>query len=173
MERYADGDDSTFAAIYDALAPKLLCFVRRRTGDETLAQDIVQQTFLNVHRARGSFVRGGRVTPWAYSIARRLLIDEYRRRERAEMSAQSLEHSLEPVALGEVSPAENVAARQAVERLEAALATIPASHREVFMLISGDGLSPRDVAELLGTTTTAVKLRLFRARTQLRLALNG
>lgn len=77
MERYADGDDAAFGDIYDALAPQLRSFLRRSIREHV--EDLVQQTFCQVHLARGSFIRGARVKPWVFAVARRLLIDRLRR----------------------------------------------------------------------------------------------
>src|SRR5215470_6996903 len=79
MERYSKGDDAAFAQVYDALAPRLLGFLRKSTRDEFAAEDLMQQTLLQIHRARGSFISGARVMPWAFAIARRLIIDTARR----------------------------------------------------------------------------------------------
>jgi len=75
MDRYACGDDSAFSELYDLLAPRLASFLMRRTRDEAKTDDLVQQTFLQMHSARRHFTRGASVTAWAYAIARRLLID--------------------------------------------------------------------------------------------------
>src|SRR5215468_3689874 len=80
MERYARGDEAAFAELYDAIAPRLLGFLRKATRDAAAAEDLMQQTFLHMHRARGSFIPGAPVLPWAFAIARRLLTDQARRR---------------------------------------------------------------------------------------------
>jgi RNA polymerase sigma-70 factor (ECF subfamily) len=79
MDRYACGDDAAFGDLYEALAPCLLGFLVRLTGDTSAAEDLLQQTFLQMHDARGRFARGADVTPWAMAIARRLFIDSTRR----------------------------------------------------------------------------------------------
>src|SRR5215510_15706304 len=80
MERYSKGDDAAFAQVYDAIAPRLLGFLRKATRDDFAAEDLMQQTLLQMHRARGSFIAGAPVLPWAFAIARRLLTDQARRR---------------------------------------------------------------------------------------------
>ena len=60
MERYAGGDEAAFADLYDAVAPSLLRFLRRGTHDASAAEDLMQQTLLHIHRARGSFIPGAR-----------------------------------------------------------------------------------------------------------------
>src|SRR3954470_5646877 len=78
MDRYAAGDDSGFEVVYDLLAPRLAAYLARRVRDRGAVEDIVQQTFMHMHRARGSFIRGAEVLPWAFAIARRLMIDNDR-----------------------------------------------------------------------------------------------
>jgi len=79
MERYANGDDAAFAEVYDAIAPRLFGFLLKARRDRVATEDLMQQTFLQMHRARGSFISGAPVMPWALAIARRLLIDSARR----------------------------------------------------------------------------------------------
>src|ERR1700729_459557 len=86
MERYATGDDAAFGAVYDALAPRLYGYLLRQTRDSARAEDLVQQTLLHMHRARGRFIPGAEVLPWAFAIARRLLIDGLRRGKREILS---------------------------------------------------------------------------------------
>jgi RNA polymerase sigma-70 factor (ECF subfamily) len=80
MERYAIGDDDAFAEVYAELAPRLFPFLRRYTSSAARAEDLLEQTFLEIHRGRSSFAPGAEVTPWAFEIARRLGILD---RERA------------------------------------------------------------------------------------------
>src|SRR5688572_22381680 len=58
MERYANGDEAAFGELYDALVPRLYAFVLRKMRDPVRAEDLVQQTMLQVHCARGRFVPG-------------------------------------------------------------------------------------------------------------------
>ena len=75
MDRYADGDASAFPVLYNAIAPRIEGLVRRRTRDASRIDDIVQQTFERIHRARGTFIRGSDVLSWAFKIARNLCVD--------------------------------------------------------------------------------------------------
>ena len=79
MDRYAAGDASAFPILYDAIAARIEGLVRRRTRDPSRIDDIVQQTFERIHRARGTFIRGSDVLSWAFKIARNLCIDHSRR----------------------------------------------------------------------------------------------
>jgi RNA polymerase sigma-70 factor (ECF subfamily) len=170
MDRYASGDDLAFGAVYDAVAPRVLTLAARALGERTLAEDVVQQTLLNIHRARGAFVPGSPLMPWAYAIARRLIVDAIRRRQRELRLAQDgqpPDQQPRPT-----TPDEELMAYQTAGSLRVALAELPGSQQTVLHL-RGQGLPLSAMATTLGTTVTAVKLRLHRAMSSLRGALVG
>jgi RNA polymerase sigma-70 factor (ECF subfamily) len=145
MDRYACGDDSAFSELYDLLAPRLTAFLARRARDEALASDLVQQTFLQMHASRRHFSEGADVMPWAFAIARRLLIG---------------------------LPSDRIVAhRRPAARVGKELERVPDAQRVAFELVKRDGLSLAEAAEVLGTTVAAVKLRIHRTYEALRAAL--
>jgi RNA polymerase sigma-70 factor (ECF subfamily) len=168
MTRYAAGDNSAFSALYDMLAPKLYGYLLRQTGDPARAEDLLQQTMLQLHRVRGRFQPEAAVTPWAFAIARRILIDNHRgvRREAIRDEAQPTEEPVTSVATDDVLHTKRVA-----RVIELELARLPEAQRKAFELMQRDGLSLREVAQVLGTTENAIKLRAHRARTALRAAI--
>lgn len=171
MDRYARGEDDAFAEIYDLLAPRLYGFLMRYTRDHAKVEDVIQQTMLQMHRARGRFVPGAEVVPWAFAIARRLLIDQHRRGGR-EVLAPTDDDSAAQLLTALDAPADQVAiAKEIAARLEAELAKLPENQRVAFELIKQDGLSVAEAAQVLGTTVAAVKLRAHRAYEALREAL--
>jgi len=161
MERYAAGDDSAFGDLYDLLAPRLYDYLASQVRNRALAEDLVQQTFLQLHRARGSFLAGADVRPWAFAIARRLMIDGFRRNKLE--TAQLAEESRKPEGGSAEAPDQQLAAKQLAARVADALDKMPESQRTAFQLVKQNGLSLAQAAEVLGTTITAVKLRLHRA----------
>ncbi len=167
MDRYATGDDQAFAVVYDVLSERLYRYLRRRTTCEAHAEDLVQQTFLVMHRARGTFIAGSAVLPWAYAIARRLLIDDARRNRRSVRrdSSEFAEASLPSPAAG---ADEELVARETAMVVARVLAGLPENQRMAFELLRVQGLSHSHAAEVLGTTVSAVKLRAHRAYTALR-----
>src|SRR5262245_35481494 len=82
MAAYARGDRQAFARLFARLAPRLHRFFRRSFGTGATADDLLQQTFLNLHRARASYRPELKVAPWAFAIAARVRLDEFRRRKR-------------------------------------------------------------------------------------------
>jgi RNA polymerase sigma-70 factor (ECF subfamily) len=169
MDRYAMGEDAAFAVVYDVLAPRLYQFLLRSTQDAARAEDLLQQTFLNIHRARGRFIQGASVASWAFTIAGRLHKDEVRRVARRPETNCDIA-SLDPCTL-ENRPDRLLEARLAESAVYDTLAHLPKSQRLAFELVKLDGLSLAQVAEILGTTVPAVKALTHRAYCALRTTL--
>ena len=168
MEHYAAGDDAAFVLVYDALAPRLLGYLLRRTRNSEDAADLLQQTMLHIHRGRGDFIAGAEVTPWAFAIARRLLVDSVRRR------APGPREDCESI---ESKPAETpraddlVHAGELAVHVRRALDELPPAQRVAFELVREEGLSIADAARALGTTVGGAKQRMHRAYEAIRSAL--
>jgi RNA polymerase sigma-70 factor (ECF subfamily) len=170
MDRYANGDARAFTVLHRALQPRLLAFLMRMTGTaaSALADDLTQETFLRMHRARATFAKGGAVIPWAYAIARNVYIDHVRAARQRTTERLPSDPGAEP-ADPRANDAEATAiASQTAAAVERVLASIPAAQREAFVLLRYEGLSVQDAAAVLGATQTAVKLRAFRAYEALR-----
>jgi RNA polymerase sigma-70 factor (ECF subfamily) len=174
MERYARGDEAAFADLYDAIGPRLLAFLRRATRDAPAAEDLMQETLLHMHRARGSFIPGAPVRPWAWAIARRLATDRARRRrvERGVFSETPSDDptSYEPVATS-ASADDLLHARRLAGRILQRIDALPELQRTAYRLLRDEGLSLKRAAAALGTSVTAVKLRAHRASMALRAVL--
>lgn len=175
MERYARGEDDAFSDLYDALAPRLRGYLVRASRDPACADDLLQQTMLQIHRARGRFIAGADVLPWAFAIARRLAIDAMRR-ERPDRRAISLQTGGPEAGPVEVAAEQHradelVDSGRLARALERELARLPEPHRAAFDLVKNQGLSVREAAAVLGATPMAVKLRAHRAYAALRAAL--
>jgi len=168
MERYADGDVTAFSALYDELAPRLFRFAARQLQSHAAAEDVVQQALLQIHCARDRFTRGAAVLPWAYAIARRLVIDVTRRRGREDLRANPVQDSDEPS--GAAAPDEALHRKRSEAALRRDLLHLPPALREAFELLKVEGLSVAEAAEVLGITRGMVKIRAHRATVALRSA---
>jgi RNA polymerase sigma-70 factor (ECF subfamily) len=171
MEQYARGDDGMFEQVYDAVAARLLAYLRRHVHDSDRCRDLLQETFLHIHRSRGTFLPGAAVMPWAFAIARRLLLDEARRASRAlplaDLSDPLLSDFAEMVSYDDRMVEEG----ELVHSFLRELARLPEAQRTAFELLKQEGLTLAEAAQVLGVTTTAVKLRAHRAYVTLRAAL--
>jgi RNA polymerase sigma-70 factor (ECF subfamily) len=180
MDRYASGDDAAFSELYDVLAPRLHAFLARRTRDADVAEDLLQQTFLQIHAARRHFTPAAEVLPWSFAIARRLMIDGGRRKRRETPPPEMLDWEKTPGAddagfweraSPDVGPEVLLQRAQVMVRLERELARLPEGYREAFELVKRDELSMAEAAEVLGTTVAAVRVRAHRCYVALRAAM--
>ncbi|MEZ4299036.1 MAG: RNA polymerase sigma factor [Polyangiaceae bacterium] len=176
MDRYAQGDDRAFGVVHAGLYERLRLFLLRLCRTPALAEDLLQDSFMRMHRARGSFAPGSRVVPWAYAIARNAHTDHARsahaRRVRPLDDGDDDTAARNEPAAGPDACAEEVQiAKQTARIVEDALARLPAAQREAFVLIRYEGMSVADAARILGVTENAVKLRAFHAYEALRAAL--
>lgn len=175
MGRYAEGDDAAFAAIYAGLASRLRMFLLRLSKSRPTADDLLQETFLRIHRARASFAVGARALPWSYAIARSVYIDHVRARAVRKESLADRDDAMPgvDVAASADADAEAVAiARQTADVVSAILDRLPVNQREAFILLRYEGMSVADASRILGATEGAVKLRAFHAYEALRKGLD-
>lgn len=170
MSAYAHGETSAFAEVYDAVAPRLEAFLLRHSRDRALIEDVIQQTFLQMHAARGSFIPGSPVAPWSVSIAWHIFLDLRRKRAREE-SWDPLAEEAPAVAFSAEPDGEAwVAGRELGDRLRRAYGALTASQREAVELRTA-GLTIAGAARALNTTPMGIKLRVHRALAILRGAL--
>jgi RNA polymerase sigma-70 factor (ECF subfamily) len=172
MQRYCDGDAGAFRELYALVAPRLAGYLLKMTRERALADDLLQQTFLKVHRARAAYVRGADPLPWIYAIAHRTFIDEARKHKRAVVRVGD-DDQLPEVAAGLTGESEDrrdegrgdpalVAA--ALDALQA----LPVQQREAVVLTKLDGKSVAEAADIAGTTVGAMKVRAHRGYEALR-----
>lgn len=158
MRAYVDGDERAFDELFHRFAPIVLGMVRRALRDDELAREITQQTFYRLHGARADFRQGSRVRPWLLTIAMNLVREHWRRQKRRPHVDVDLDTRAAPTA--ERGPLE-VAQRSAA--VHAALAKLPASQRSVVELHLFEERPYKEVADILGTTEGAVRVRAHRA----------
>jgi RNA polymerase sigma-70 factor (ECF subfamily) len=155
--------DEDFERLYNAEAAGLFSFLAYRTGDRTLAEDLLADTFERALRARARFDRRrGSEKTWLYTIALNLLRDHARR---AGAEARALERT------GARPDAAEDVALEAIEHrdtLQRALATLAPEEREAIALRFGAELTVPEIAQVLGEPLTTVEGRVYRALRKLR-----
>jgi RNA polymerase sigma-70 factor (ECF subfamily) len=176
MQRYQDGDAHAFRELYALVAPRLLGYLLKMARSRAVAEDLLQQTFLKVHRARGAYVCGADPLPWIYAIAHRTFLDEARRGKRAVVQAGGDDVPEIPAGLTGESDDRRDEPRVDPELARAALdalAELPTQQREAVVLTKLDGKSVAEAAEIAGTTVGAMKVRAHRGYEALRRLLGG
>ncbi|NHC46984.1 RNA polymerase sigma factor [Motilibacter sp. K478] len=170
VRRIAEGDRRAFDELYQRTSPWLLARLRRRCADDELVADVMQETYLAVWRAAGSFAgsaTSGSAAGWLWTIAAHRLVDEFRRRARAgQVPSLPLGETIAPAAEDEVL------AGLVGHEMEQALRELPAEARQVLRAMVLDGFSVRETSVLLAVPENTVKSRARRARIALRKALS-
>src|SRR6202162_5713790 len=91
MERYQQADPAAPAALVGALSPALLRFFKSQVASRQQADDLLQETWLRIHRVRHTYRPGEPVLPWIYAIARHVRVDGYRRTRRITLHEITME----------------------------------------------------------------------------------
>lgn len=176
MGRYCDGDAGAFRTLYTNVAPRLLSYLLRMAREQALAEDLLQLTFLKVHRARHAYVRGADPMPWIYAIAHRTFLDEMRKRKRAKVHLSSDQKALpeKPAHITGKAADEVDESSRDPELTKAALNALdklPDKQREALVLTKLGGKSIAEAAAITGASPGAMKVRAHRGYVALRKAL--
>ncbi len=169
MLAFRDGDGAAFDRLFERWAARVLRYLERMVRDAGAAEELAQEVFVRVFRARESYRPEARFSTWLYTIATRLALNELRRphRRRPHDSADDEEGRGLRLA-GELPSAESVAAaRERGDAVDAALATLPERQRSALWLAAVEGRSYAEVAEMLDTSQKSVKALVHRARSAL------
>jgi RNA polymerase sigma-70 factor, ECF subfamily len=160
MQRYQQGDPEAPGVLIAAVSPGLMRLFRGQLVSRQQADDLLQDTWLRIHRVRHTYRPGEPVLPWIYAIARRVRIDGYSRMSRI-MSHETTMDAL-PDAPAATEP------RDTLPAFETLVADLPESQREVITMLKVGGLSLEEVARATSSTIGAVKQKAHRAYDRLR-----
>ena len=173
MARFQAGETAAFDALVRRYERELYGYLRRYVGDGNLAEDVFQNTFLQLYLKSGHYETGRRVRPWLYTIATHQAVDAMRRHGRRQ--AVSLELTREAGPDGEadglsaslegrgIDPFDAASGREQAERVRAAVNRLPDFLRQVLILAYYQGLKYREVADALDIPVGTVKSRLHAA----------
>jgi RNA polymerase sigma-70 factor (ECF subfamily) len=165
VARLKERDPDAFDQVYAAFNPRLFNFLARLSRNRDIAEDLVEETWLRVvahaHRLRDDT----RLAPWLFTIARNLYTSYCRSRLVDYDAMAGL--ALWPVQPSDPCPFEAASAGELQQRVETALATLPATYREALLLVALEGMTPSEAAEVCGITPPAMRQRLARARSLL------
>jgi len=173
MLAYAAGAAAAFDALYARHKGGVYRYVLRHCGHAGVADELFQDVWMNVIRARASYVPSARFTTWLYRIAHNRLIDHWRATGHVEfVTAGPDDDTDDPLdalpAAQDDEPEVRATAREVSERLKAAFAALPAAQREAFLLHQEGGLDLAAIATLTGAGVETVKSRIRYAVTKLR-----
>jgi len=160
MARYQEGDFAAATDLIDRLSPQLHRFFVVQFASRRDADDLLQETWLRIHKVRHTYRPGEPVLPWFYAIARHVRVDHYRKAIRTTAREEGLEEVAEVAAMSRASGG--------TDELEALLAPLPESQREVIEMLKVAGMSLEEVARATSSTVGSVKQKAHRAYETLR-----
>jgi len=161
MERLRDGDAHAFETLFDRHAGSLHRFLCRRVDDAALAEDLTQETFLSIIRARGRYLLGRSFRGWLYAIASNAARHHLRAHRREGARLREVAASSRAAAGGEGASVDERAVRDA-------LALLPDAQREVIVLHTYEGMTFAQIADVLGISGVTARVRGHRAYRRLR-----
>lgn len=164
MRRVSAGDADAFTGLYERHKGRVFTYLLRLSVNRHVAEDLLQETWLRVYRARASYEPTGRFQTWLFTIARRLLLDHVRRAPGVWASDIEVTEALRAPERAE----HGAEAKDLLHRVDRALAALPPGQREVVLLARFGGLTAEEVATATGSTPGAVRVALHRALQQLR-----
>jgi RNA polymerase sigma factor (sigma-70 family) len=163
VSRLQAGDVAAFDEVHGALNARLFNFLFRLSRRRDIAEDLLEETWLRLVKHKKRLRPDTRLTPWLFTVARNLYVSYQRSRMLEESHAASL-MGLWPCGSTRLSPFEEAATNETERRIEAGLAALPASYREVLLLVGVEGFRPVDAAAVCGISPEALRQRLSRAR---------
>jgi RNA polymerase sigma-70 factor (ECF subfamily) len=166
VARLRVGDADAFEAVHAALHARLFNFLARLCRRRDVAEDLLDETWLRLIANANRLDPDTRLAPWLYAVARNLFYSYCRSRAMDEGSGADL-IGLWPLGTPRPSPFDEAAAEELERRVERALAGLPATYREVLLLVGVEGLTPSEAARICGVTSEALRQRLSRARAML------
>ena len=166
MVAYQQSDPEAATALVTQLSPPIFQFFLAQCRDRSEAEDLLQDFWLRIHKARATFRPGEPLLPWLYAIARRVRVDRYRKTKSAREHEVFSEQLPEKASLPET-------AQRTTPKISEMLQSLPESQREVILMLKVSGLSLEEVARATGVSIGSVKQKAHRAYESLRKRLGG
>jgi len=167
MVRYQGGSLEAFQEIYARLAPSVRRYLSHLANNSEIADDLLQETFFQMHRSRAAYNRAYAVRPWVFGLARNVFLMN---RRAARQWAKLHESREELPELAVLPEADRLGSRDEIRRC---IADLPPVQAEALLLRHEWGFSFEEIAGMVGITAAAARARASRGMADLRVALNN
>jgi len=165
-----------FADVFHEYQGPIYNYLLRMTQNQAEAEDLTQETFVRAHRSLSTFRGEASLSTWLYRIATNVSLDHFRRRttrqNRTALPPEKIEFYEDRDSVPS-SPEQLAACSEMSACVQEFVQYLPPDYRTVLVLKDLQGLKNHEIAEVLGCSLATVKIRLHRARTKLREALNA
>jgi len=163
MWRVREGDEQALAQLVNRWKSPLLNFFYRSLGSYAQAEDLAQMTFVRIYRGASRYEPKAKFSTYLFHVARRLLINEYRHRQRKPLD------TVDPMELPAICNTDNEReVREIEEAFSLAIVKLPEKHATALLLLKQQELSYEEIAGMMDASVGAVKTWIFRARAQLK-----
>lgn len=174
MQRLATGDDLALNSLMERWKDKVAAFLLRMTGNAATATDLTQETFVKLYQSRARYSPAAPFPTYLFRIATNLARNHARWKQRHPTVSIDNEYDHVPESVEtQPSPDEQLERSEQMQRVEAALAALPADLREAMLLFTYQDMSYAEIAAAVSCTSKAVETRIYRARQILRTTLGG
>ena len=161
MSRYQRADEEAAAEFIRRVSPLLHRYFLVQASNRRYADDLLQETWMRIHKARHAYRRGEPVLPWIFAIARYTGLDHYRKARRVETREKQVAFLPEP-------PVDNTGPAWDGPDLETILAALPEGQRSVIVMLKISGMTINEVARATSSSVGSVKQKAHRAYEKLR-----
>lgn len=175
MTRVGRGDTAAFEQLVERHQALIIGTVARMLGNNSDVEDLAQQVFIRVWKSAARYTPTAKFTTWLLTITRNLVFNEARRRKRHPANTLDIHEGEEAAKLNDQTarvPDEALLERELQGAIDEAIRALPEKQRLAVILRRYEGKSYEEIGEVLRLSVPAVKSVLFRARTELRTALN-
>jgi len=173
MLAYGAGDEEAFVNLFQRYKLRIFHYLLRHLGDRAAAEDLLQTTFLKIHRIRKSYRPSAAFSTWVFTIATNLLRD-YKVSVRRHANVIELEKVRDKAAMGSVfsepviladekTPEIGYGQKEIADQIRQAVQSLRPDQREVILLAKYEGFKYEEIAEILNITVSAAKVRAHRA----------
>ncbi len=170
MARIKEGDLEAYEKLLDRHQRPVFNTAYKFLNDEADAEDITQEVFVRVYKAAGTYRPQAKFTTWLYTIVKNLCFNAIRKKQSGRLLSIEDETVPEMASLGD-DPSEMLSREQVKRRVIRAVNNLPHNLRLAIILQKFHGFSYEEIAQLLGCSQNAVKLRVHRAKQYLAEAL--
>jgi len=169
IKRCLDGDSEEYALLVDRYKDMAYNIAYRMVGDEDIAKDLAQESFIAAYGALEEFRRGSKFSSWLY----RIVVNKCKDHLRAGRETVQVDEMSDVIPAGERDPEQAASARQTGDVVQKALDLLPVEYRDVIVLKHLEELDYQEIAEILGVKVNALKVRAHRGREMLKRLLEG
>lgn len=167
-QSYVEGDRSAFTTLVHRYSRELFAFLTRFVNDPGIAEDLVQETFLQVHASAATFEAGRAFRPWLFTVAANKARDRLRLKQRRPETlvggpAHGATDLFDLLRQVDQTPETDVSSEEATAQVRRLLAEMPDSLREILVLSYYQQTPYRDIAQTLGIPVGTVKSRVHAA----------